>query len=139
MESLFGARVGGITDWVSSLSGISRSSSSSLLGLALPLVLGQIGKRVMGSGGGVSSLMNLLGEQRQFLQDAPAGLASVLGDAGTRQVGTYESESRHPVPVGAYPAAPRRSASWLWLLLLALIPVLLFMLSRRNTEPARKP
>src|SRR4029434_628492 len=92
MDSLFGARAGGITDWVSSLSGISRSSSSSLLGLALPLVLGQIGKRVMGAGGGVSSLMNLLGEQRQFLQDAPAGLASVLGDGGTRQVGTYQSE-----------------------------------------------
>ena len=139
MDSLFGPRVGGITDWVSSLSGISRSSSSSLLGLALPLVLGQIGKRVMGSGGGVSSLMNLLGEQRQFLQQAPAGLASVLGDAGTWQVGTYESESRRPAAVSAYQAAPRRGASWLWALpLLALIPVVLFLLARRNTEPARE-
>jgi len=139
MDSLFGARVGGITDWVSSLSGISRSSSSSLLGLALPLVLGQIGKRVMGAGGGVSSLMNLLGEQRQFLQEAPAGLATVLGDAGTRQVGTYGSESRRPAAVSAYQASsPQRHTSWLWALpLLALIPLLFWVLGR-NKEPARE-
>jgi len=140
MDSLFGVRVGGITDWVSSLSGISRSSSSSLLGLALPLVLGQIGKRVMGSGGGASSLMNLLGEQRQFLQEAPAGLAGVLGDAGTRHVETYVTESRRPAAAAAaYQASPRRSASWLWALpLLALIPLLLYFLARRNDEPARQ-
>jgi outer membrane protein OmpA-like peptidoglycan-associated protein len=144
MDSLFGGRSGGITDWVSSLSGVSRSSSSSLLGLALPLVLGQIGKRVMSSGWGASSLLNLLGEQRQYLQDAPAGLANVLGDTTARQVGTYETEGarhvgtyesgtrRQPV-VAAYQSPPQRRSPWLWALpLLLLIPLLLYFMSRRE-------
>src|SRR5215510_14279531 len=95
LDSLFGGRVGGITDWVTSLSGINRSSSSSLLGLALPLVLGQIGKRVRNTGGNASSLMSLLGEQRQFLQDAPSGLTSVLSGAATRAVATPERQAAH--------------------------------------------
>jgi outer membrane protein OmpA-like peptidoglycan-associated protein len=144
LDSLFGGRSGGITDWVSSLSGVSRSSSSSLLGLALPLVLGQIGKRVASSGWGVSSLMSLLGEQRQYLQDAPPGLTNLLGDTtrpvatyeteGARHVASYESDTRRTPVVAAYqaPTPPRRSP-WLWALpLLLLIPLLLFFMSRRE-------
>jgi OOP family OmpA-OmpF porin len=133
LESLFGGRVGGITDWVSSLSGIRRSSSSSLLGLALPLVLGQIGKRVLNAGGSASSLMSLLGEQRQFLQDAPAGLSGVLSG----QPVAYEPETVHRAAMaGASKEAPRRSHAWMWaLLLLALIPLVMFLLSRRPEAP----
>src|SRR5262245_1216476 len=146
LDSLFGGRVGGITDWVTSLSGINRSSSSSLLGLALPLVLGQIGKRVLNTCGKASGLMSILGDQRQFLQDAPSGLSSLLGEPGARHVTTseregghyvraYESEPRRPAAVtGTYQAPPRRR-SWLWALpLLVLVPLLLFLLTRRN-EP----
>src|SRR5262245_3088023 len=146
LDSLFGGRVGGITDWVSSLSGINRSSSSSLLGLALPLVLGQIGKRVLNTGGNASSLMSLLGDQRQFLKDAPSGLSGVLGESAQHvptseresagsYVRAYESEPKRPAAVGAY-ETPHRSRSWLWVLpLLVLIPLLLFLLSRRNEAP----
>ncbi len=143
LDSLFGTRVGGITDWVSSLSGIGRGSSSSLLGMALPLVLGQIGKRVLGSGGTASSLLGLLADQRQFLRDAPAGLATVLGepvrrittDEGAARRAAYESESRRPAVAGPYHKQPTRSA-WLWALpVLALIPLLMFLMSRRNEVP----
>ncbi|HEY1303214.1 MAG TPA: OmpA family protein [Vicinamibacterales bacterium] len=147
LDSLLGGRVGGITDWVSSLSGINRSSSSSLLGLALPLVLGQIGKMVLNSGGNASSLMSLLGDQRQFLQDAPSGLSGVLGEPAARQVTTseheggryvraYESESRRPAAVAGTYQEPARRRSWLWVLpLLVLVPLLLFLLSRRTEAP----
>jgi len=146
LDSLFGGRVGGITEWVSSYSGVSRSSSSSLLGLVLPLVLGQIGKRVLNAGGSASSLMGLLGEQRQFLQDAPPGLSSLLGET-TRPVATTEREGgRHvrasdaePHPVApVYQETPHRRSAWLWALpLLALIPLLMFLLSRRPEAPSQ--
>jgi outer membrane protein OmpA-like peptidoglycan-associated protein len=144
LDSLFGGRVAGIAEWVSSYSGISRSSSSSLLGLALPLVLGQIGKRVLNAGGSASSLMGLLGEQRQFLQDAPPGLNNLFGEPiarpvvttereGARHVRAYEAEQR---PVAAYQETPHRRSAWLWALpLLALIPLLMFLLSRRPEAP----
>jgi outer membrane protein OmpA-like peptidoglycan-associated protein len=133
LDSLFGGRVGGITEWVSSLSGISRSSSSSLLGLALPLVLGQIGKRVQNLGGNASNLMSLLGDQRQFLQDAPRGLAGVLGEAAPRHVDTHARVDERRL---AYESEPRRRAAWVWALpLLALIPLLMFFLSRRGEAP----
>ena len=147
LESLFGGRVGGITEWVSSLAGIRRSSASSLLGLALPLVLGQLGKRVLNSGGTASSLMSLLGEQRQFLQDAPSGLTSLLSQPVTRAVATsegdvahapiaYEFESDRRAMAGAHPEPRRRGHTWMWaLLLLALIPLVMFLLSRRPEVP----
>jgi OmpA-OmpF porin, OOP family len=147
LESLFGGRVGGITEWVSSLAGIRRSSAASLLGLALPLVLGQIGKRVLNSGGSASSLMSLLGEQRQFLHDAPSGLTGVLGEPATRMVAAshsevahtpiaYEFESDRRATAGAYREPPRRSHTWVWaLLLLALIPLLTFLLTSQTEEP----
>ena len=139
LDSLFGARAGGVTDWVSSLSGISRTSSSSLLGLVLPLVLGQIGKLVKGSGWSASSLMSLLGDQKQFLQSAPAGLAGVLGlgDKVTRQVAAAETDARRSAAAVASQAVPeaRRSNAWLWAVAaVALIPLFLWMLRGRD-EP----
>src|SRR5262249_1865891 len=105
---------------------------------------GQIGKRVLNVGGSASSLMSLLSDQRQFLQDAPPGLAGILGESGARQVGTYESagarqvvEPRRPAPVtGVYQEPPRRRSAWLWALpVLALIPLLMFLFSSRSEPP----
>lgn len=127
VESLFGGRAGAIGDWVASLSGISRSSSSSLLSLALPLLLGQIGKRLMTTGWNASSLMGLLGEQRSFLHDAPAGLSSLLSSKepvlAVPHVGAYEVPSR------------RRVSPWVWALpVLLLIPVLLYFMGRDRSN-----
>jgi outer membrane protein OmpA-like peptidoglycan-associated protein len=141
MNSLFGGRSGGIADWVSSLSGVSRSSSSSLLAMALPLVLGQIGKYVSGAGWNASSLMGFLGEQKGFLRDAPAGLASVLNAGDTevkRPAVAYdadEARTRVAAPAMAPETTPSRRSAWLWAVpLLLLIPLLGFFLTRRD-EP----
>lgn len=89
-------------------------------------------------GWSASNLMSLLGGQRAFLQDAPAGLAGLLqADDTTRRVGAYENEPRRPAHVAAYEAAPKRS-SWLWALpLLFLIPLLGYFLARHD-EPRRE-
>ena len=118
-----------------------RSSSTSLLSLALPLVIGQITK-FLGSGGlTAASLQNLLADQKAFLKDAPAGLTAVLGLGDISRpagVGSYESErvGTHTHAVGTYETESRAGSSW-WkwaipLLLLALIP---FYFAFRVREP----
>jgi len=148
LDTLFGGRTGSVTDWVSSLSGINRTSSSSLLGLAMPIVLGAIAKRLKSSGWSASNLMSLLGEQRSFMGDAPAGLAALLRpdvevhDDRERYVGASRSEPVYHEPVAraapheplqAYTDLRRRTSPWLWALpLLILIPILGYLLTRGN-------
>src|SRR5215510_13568997 len=93
LDSVFGNRTGSVADWVSSLGGVSKSSASSLLGLALPVVLGQVGRQVKSAGWNSANLMSLLAGQRTFLQEAPAGLAGILtgNEMTARHVGTYET------------------------------------------------
>ncbi len=144
LDSVFGSRTGSVAEWVSSRAGVSRASASSLLGLALPLVLGQIGRQVKGAGWNASNLQSLLAGQRGFLQEAPAGLAGILNDNSTgaaQVVGNYDRDTRARA-VGTYETAapvPARRASWLWVLpLLLLIPLLGWLLSRPTEEPVRQ-
>ena len=149
LDSVFGSRTSSVADWVSSLGGISRSAASALLGLALPLVLGQVGRQVKSAGWNSANLMSLLAGQRSFLKEAPAGLAGVLsGDEGASHVGTYETSRAEPVVasydrsprqpvVGTYQQAqPRRGFNWAWLLPLLLIPLFGYFLTRG--EPVRE-
>lgn len=142
LDSVFGARTNSVTDWIASFAGINRSSSSSMLTLALPLVIGQITRLVSG-GLNASSLQTVLADQRSFLQDAPAGLAGALGITEFGRptaVGTYESERAAPAKarvVGTYEnEATMGTVWWKWalpLLALALIP--LYFAMRRPPEP----
>ena len=147
LETLFGRRAGPVTDWVSSVSGINRTSSSSLLDMAATIVLGAIAKRLGSSGWSASNLMSLLGEQRSFLGEAPAGLAALLRpDVEVHDRERYVGASRvEPVrhepavqaaphePLRAYGEMRRRASPWLWALpLLFLIPFLGYMLTRGN-------
>lgn len=59
-----GNKSNGIVETISSLSNIRKTSASSLIGLATPLVLGALGKVIAREGMGVSGLMKLLNEQR---------------------------------------------------------------------------
>jgi len=150
LDSVFGSRTGSVADWVSSLGGISRTSASSLLGLTVPLVLGQVGRQVKSAGWNAANLMSLLAGQRTFLQEAPAGLAGILtGDEiASRHAGTYETAApaatyERSRVIGTSHAAPRRRTSWLWLVpLLLLIPLLAWLVTRRpatqiTTAPPR--
>jgi OmpA-OmpF porin, OOP family len=162
LDSLFGGRAASLTDWLSSYAGLNRSASSSLLSLAVPLVLGQFARRVSADGWTPSSLLNLLAGQRTLLKDAPADLAGALGlaeaTASTRLVGTYETETSRPPVVGTYekvtvaatppppePAyvrtyeTPQKTgiAWWKWVLPLLLIGLLGWWLLRRQ-EPRRE-
>ena len=129
MESLFGGRAESIADWVTSRSGVGRSSSFSLLNLALPIVLGMIARHVRSAGWSASNLMALLAEERSSLPDMP-GLADALNPDAARIETSGEGAyvSREP--------RSRRSGAWLWaLLMLFLIPLFGYLMS--DDEPQR--
>jgi len=80
MGSLFGDKVGGILDLVGSLAGVKRSSSSGLLGMVAPMIMGYLGKKILKGGLNASGLMDLLGGQRQNISSAmPQGIADMIG------------------------------------------------------------
>ena len=125
LSSILGTRASAITDWVASLGGVKRSSASSLLGLATPLVLGQLGRLVSGSGWSPASLMNLLSSQKAYLQGAPPGLTSLLGLGGAEYTARPGAAGYTSQPV------EHKSSWWKWALpLLALVGLLGYCMSR---------
>jgi OmpA-OmpF porin, OOP family len=126
LQRIFGAQTSSIVDWVSSLAGIRKASSSSLLSLALPVVLGQVGRLLGSTGWSASNLMNLFSGQRSDLEDLPAGLASALSG------GAYWTSTRRVVTRGAYVGEPpRRESTWRkWALPLLALLAMTFLLSR---------
>jgi outer membrane protein OmpA-like peptidoglycan-associated protein len=133
LDTVLGPRSGSVIEWISSLSGIKRTSSSSLLSLALPVILSLVGRQ---SGGNASSLMSLLSAQKNYLRDAPAGLASALG------FGSDWEAAPRAAPVAAaaaYDTDPVRggTAWWKWALpLLALLALGWYFLTRQEETPA---
>jgi outer membrane protein OmpA-like peptidoglycan-associated protein len=132
-----------VSDWVASHTGINPSSSKSLMSLALPLVLGMVGRRV--GGGGESGLKALLGKPLGFLQDAPAGLAGVLG-MGSSAAASAEANARARMHKAGLPHAKETDAAtpkriWLWplILLLAIIALMWYYLGNRPTDQAGLP
>lgn len=139
MEAIFGNRSGAISEWVASRAGVNRSSSSSLLSIALPIVLGLIAKRIRSTGWNASNLVRLMDDQRAYLQDAPAGLARVLGEEETTPTTGHvrtddpDVRRRHVSATPVYETAPRNRNVWLWALpLLFLIPLAGYFLSRHD-------
>ena len=139
LDSIFGNRSGAMSDWVSSRSGVNRSSSSSLLSIALPIVLGLIARRLRSTGWSASNLMKLMADQRSYLQDAPAELSGVLRaeEAPTThhvRADIEDARRRHaPAATTMYEAAPSNRNAWLWALpLLLLIPLIGYFLARHD-------
>jgi OmpA-OmpF porin, OOP family len=82
MGSLFGSKVPAVLNALASFAGIKSSSVSSLLGVAGPMVMGLLSKRIKSDGLNVSGLANLLLSEKSSIMGAlPAGLGSVMGFA----------------------------------------------------------
>jgi OmpA-OmpF porin, OOP family len=118
MGSLFGDKVGGILNLVSNFSGVKSSTTSSLLGMVGPLIMGYLGKRITGEGMNATGLASLLGGQKSSIMGAlPAGMGSLLGFADMGNVGGKIG--------GNVPNVPETNVDggfgkWLWPLLLLL-------------------
>ncbi|MDF1695681.1 MAG: OmpA family protein [Saprospiraceae bacterium] len=78
IESLLGDKVGGVVEMISKVSGLKSGSSSSLLSMAAPFLMGIIGKQIKGKG--LSFLTDLLMGQKDHVKAAlPAGMGGLLG------------------------------------------------------------
>lgn len=139
LDTVLAGKSGAVSDWVASHAGIKPASSKSLMSMALPLVLGLIGRRV--GGGGESGLKSMLGKPLTFLQDAPAGLAGILGMGGAAAGAARPAPSEMGQGGRRYDAAAAGASPWRkWLLplllLLGLIALLLYFMGRRAPAPS---
>jgi len=119
---IFGDKVGDILGAVAGASGISRNSSSGLLGMVGPMVMGYLGKRIMGGGLDALGLKNLLGAEKQaFAAAVPAQVQPLIGIAPQTTAAAASVTHGEPVKAGG---------GWLWPLVMiaAAIGLLLFLL-----------
>ncbi|GAB2828315.1 DUF937 domain-containing protein [Ferruginibacter profundus] len=85
LNGLFGHKADGIIGLISNFSGIRNSSAASLLSMAVPAVLGLLGRHSNANGTtGIGALLN--GQKDHIAAALPSGLnlSSVLGNAGAK-------------------------------------------------------
>ena len=107
VNTLFGDKLSGIVDWVSTQTNIKTGSASSLMNLAAPLLMGAIGKQLDGKGN-ASSVIALLGSQLPHLKNAiPNELLGLLGLSNLALGAPVPKEEPRPVvaPVAPPPVA----------------------------------
>jgi OmpA-OmpF porin, OOP family len=124
VDVLFGGNINSIADWIASNVSINRASVTSLASLAVPAILGLIGRR-LGSGLNASSLSNLLGSPNKYLQNVPAGLASALGLSGAATAaGRFADDTEQRVTAAPAYASEKAGSVWKWLLPLLVAGVI---------------
>jgi OmpA-OmpF porin, OOP family len=112
VDGLFGNKTSGIVDWIAAFTGIKTGSASGLMNMIAPLVMGAIGKQVVGGNLGVSGLTSLLDGQSSIIQKAlPAGLSSVLGltDLAKGGPSVFSTQKAIPPPESAFQAMSEKS------------------------------
>jgi OmpA-OmpF porin, OOP family len=84
LSSVLGNKADSVANLVANASGISKTSSNSLMGLLMPMIFGVLGKTVKSQGiTSAAGLAGFLANQSGFLKNfLPAGLTSILGLAG---------------------------------------------------------
>ena len=126
LGSLLGNKTEGLVDQIARFAGIRTGSASSLLALAVPLIMNLLGRQRSTIGQSPSALASLLGEQKGFLSSLlPAGIGSLLGWTGY--------ETARPRETTAYVAPKRETESWFVPLLVLsgiVLAALAWLLSR---------
>lgn len=128
VDMLIGNKMGGVVDFISNLSGMKSSSTSSLLKMAAPFLMSIIGNQIKGKG--LSFFTDLLMGQKDHVAKAlPAGLGSVLGFA---DFGTSAPKVNVNMPSSSMPST-EGGHSWMkWLLPILLGAAVLYWLSTKG-------
>ncbi len=80
VRSIFGNKLGGVIDMITSASGMSRSSSTSMISMLAPIVMGMIGRQKKEHNLDASGLAQMLMGQKDHIASAvPSGFAEHLG------------------------------------------------------------
>ncbi|MEM1119898.1 MAG: DUF937 domain-containing protein, partial [Bacteroidota bacterium] len=120
MGKLFGSKVGGIIDLISSIAGIKKSASSGLMGMAGPLVISYLGRKIRREGLDTFGLSKFLVSQSTNIASAlPIGMGDLIGFA---KGGIRESTSRSTVTTSKQVSSSSSEGNkWLWPLLIAAL------------------
>jgi OmpA-OmpF porin, OOP family len=112
--SLFGERTGQILSAVGSFAGLKPASASSLLGLAGPLVMGAIGRRMREDDLDAGGLQRLLSAEKGAIAKAlPPSLSNILGIGGVAAAVPPAAKIAAAKPAAAAGALGRFPA-WAW-------------------------
>jgi len=145
MSGLFGSKVGGIIDLVSSVAGIKKSSSSGLLGMVGPLVMSYLGRKIRKEGLDAFGLRKLLGGQSANIMGAlPAGMGDLIGFAKNtggnigNTIRATSNSARETVSTATKHVENNTGGGgnkWLWPLLLAALAAGVFYFMRGCETP----
>jgi outer membrane protein OmpA-like peptidoglycan-associated protein len=129
LSRLFGNKQRGVVDGLASSAGVSPSSASKLLGLALPMVLGFVGKQAVSRNMDASGLRGFLSSQRRGMGDVlPGSLSGLVGGGAEPRAGV---SGRHPIDyAGAVPTHKTRIGPWVVLALAIAAALALLMVTR---------
>ena len=140
LGSLLGnSGTGGLANAVSSLSGLGKGSSSTLLGMLAPIVLGVIKRKLIGGGGlNVSSLMDMFTGQKQNIQAAiPSGFLDSINSSTqeARHTTAHTETTAHTVDTRRSDEGSSFLKKWLPLLIfLAGLFILYNLFFNKSTE-----
>jgi outer membrane protein OmpA-like peptidoglycan-associated protein len=127
LTAVLGDKVGGLVDMVSGFAGLKKSSSNSLLSMAMPLIMSMIGKQIKSKGMGLSGLTSLLSSQAPHVASAiPKGMGNVADLLGFSSA--MSGGGSIPTPKAPKVETPSGGGGWMkWLLpLLAIAAGLYF-------------
>jgi outer membrane protein OmpA-like peptidoglycan-associated protein len=148
LSTVFGGQQSRVADGISEASGLRPSSATTILGIAAPLVMGYLGKRVQEDHLDASGLSNLLqGQSSEVRKLLPSGLLStvesasgVVTETAARARGAVSDtasglESAYRTTVEARPSPSR----WVWPLALGALALLaaLWFFNRGRGEASR--
>jgi outer membrane protein OmpA-like peptidoglycan-associated protein len=131
LNMLFGNKQSGLFDLISSFAGVKSSSTTKLMGMAAPMILGMIGKSGLNAG----SLIKLLTSQKDEIHSAlPSGFSDLMG------YGKIEKDVKKAIHNVRTPEPEKPKNKWLWPLLLAAAALALFYFMRNcNKEEVVAP
>lgn len=157
MGNLFGSKVGGIIDLVSSLAGVKKSSSSGLLGMVGPLVMSYLGRKIRKEGLDAFGLSKFLGGQSaNIAAGLPSGMGDLigfgkgLGSDAKKTVSNVSTSAKAAASTAASTVSTAASTAtkhvennsggggnkWLWPLLLAALAAGAFYFTKGCEAPA---
>lgn len=149
LTNLFGSNQSTIENSISGFSGLKNSSTSSLLSLALPAIMGILGKHAEENNLSASGLAGFLSSQKENIKNAlPPGLSSLPVIPGLETVGAGATnlashvnppDIPHPHTHDITTISERPTAKWLVPLVSILVVILLlwyFSRSCGETKPS---
>lgn len=132
VSGIFGNKQDSVLSKLGSLAGIKSSASTSLMSMLAPLVMGSIGKIVKSDNLDASGLQRLLSSQKSSIYGAlPAGISETLGFADHNS-STRNTTKTTTASTTTHHREDNNSGGgwWKWLLLLPLLGLLYWFLSR---------